>query len=457
MHNLLALTLEKKMTHKRNGLLGLLSAAMMMLAPGLALAADAPTINSGDTAWMLASTALVLMMTIPGLALFYGGLVRKQNMLSTAMQSFATCSLVAVVWVVIGYSLSFTNGTVPFIAGSTLVGDFSRLFFEGTDYFKPFVLGAGLSNAANLTIPESVYMIFQMTFAIITPALVTGAFADRIKFSSLLVFLGLWSIAVYAPIAHWVWAPAGFLSQMGVLDYAGGTVVHVNAGVAGLVAAIVIGRRHVEATGAPVYNPIFALTGASLLWVGWIGFNAGSAVAADGRAGMAAAVTIVAAAAAALAWMVSEWLDKGRPSVSGKITGAVAGLVGITPASGFVGVPGALVIGVVVGIACYLAVSRLKKAFKVDDSLDCFYVHGVGGAVGAVLTGMLAVKEIGGTQGSVEQMITQLKAVGVTIVWCGVVTFIILKIVDMVMGLRVTEEAEKKGLDVHHHGEEINH
>lgn len=446
------------MNRTRNSKAGALAVAMA-LVPSMAFAADAPAatpFNSGDMAWMLCATALVLMMTIPGLALFYGGLVRKQNMLATAMQSFATCSLVAVLWAVVGYSLAFTNGSIHIDPKATLVGDLSRAFFNGVDYFNAFVLGNGTEGAVKTTITESVYMIFQMTFAIITPALITGAFADRIKFSALLLFMGLWSLFVYAPIAHWVWHPAGFLFQLGALDYAGGTVVHVNAGVAGLVAAMMIGKRMQESKDVPVYNPVFALTGASLLWVGWIGFNAGSALAADGRAGMAAAVTIIAAAMAAISWMAVEWADKGRPSVSGKITGAVAGLVGITPASGFVDMGGALAIGFITGVACYLAASRMKKAFKVDDSLDCFYVHGVGGAVGAILTGVFASKAIGGVAGGLDQVVKQLAAVGATAIWCGIVTMIILKIVDGVVGLRVDPETERGGLDSPLHGEQIN-
>lgn len=437
--------------------LGILFA--LLLLPVSAFAADAaPVIDRGDTAWMLTSTALVLMMTIPGLALFYGGLVRKQNMLAVAMQSFATCSLVAVIWAVVGYSLAFTNGTIamPFVEGSTIVGDLSRLLFTGVDYTAPFKLGGDLPNAAQTSIPEAVYMTFQMTFAIITPALITGAFADRIKFSAMLVFLGLWSVLVYSPIAHWVWDPAGFLFKMGVLDYAGGTVVHLNAGIAGLVAAIVIGKKMQGGSTVPVYNPVFALIGASMLWVGWIGFNAGSAVAADGRAGMACAVTIIAAAMAALSWMAVEWSDRGRPSVTGKITGAVAGLVAITPASGFVDVTGAIAIGFISGVVCYLAVSRAKKALGVDDSLDCFYVHGVGGATGAVLTGLFATKAVGGAAGSMDQVVLQLIACGVTIAWCGVVTAILLKLIDVTMGLRVSADVEKAGLDTHLHGEQIS-
>jgi Amt family ammonium transporter len=443
-------------------LLALILVPLQVLAQEAApAAAPVATISGGDTAWMLTSTALVLMMTIPGLALFYGGLVRKQNMLSTVMQSFATCSLVAVVWAVVGYSIAFTNGTIVlppeiFPAGSTIIGDFSRFMFQGVDHTVPFVLGAGLDNAVKTSIPEPVYMVFQMTFAIITPALITGAFADRVKFSSMLVFMALWSLLVYSPIAHTVWDPNGFFFKMGVLDYAGGTVVHLNAGIAGLIAAMVIGPR-LQGTGpAPAFNPVFALTGASLLWVGWIGFNAGSALAADGRAGWACAVTIIAAAMASLSWMAVEWTDKGRPSVTGKITGAVAGLVAITPASGFVDVGGALAIGFIAGVVCYLAVSRVKKAFGVDDSLDCFYVHGVGGAVGAVLTGAFALKSIGGVEGGMNQIMLQLYAIGATIAWCGIVTFIILKAIDMTMGLRVHPDVEKAGLDTALHGEQIH-
>ena len=439
---------------------GLAALAALVFTPLNAIAetaAAAPTpINSGDTAWMLTATALVLMMTIPALALFYGGLVRKQNALATSMQSFATCCLVAVLWVVVGYSLSFTNGTTTLPDGSTFIGDLSRLFFHGVDHTVAFVLGAGLDNAVKTTIPEPVYMIFQMTFAIITPALIAGAFADRIKFSALLVFMGAWAILVYAPIAHWVWAPSGWLFKMGALDYAGGTVVHINAGVAGLIAAIMIGRRNANNSQHAPYNIIFSLIGASLLWVGWIGFNAGSALAADGRAAMAATVTIVAAATGAISWMAVEWSDRGRPSISGKITGAVAGLVGITPASGFVDVSGALAIGFITGVLCYLSATHLKKVFKYDDSLDCFGVHGVGGIIGAILTGIFASKAIGGVAGSIDQVLIQLAAVGATIAWCSIVSFIILKVIDVTIGLRVDAETEKRGLDETLHGEQIH-
>jgi Amt family ammonium transporter len=435
----------------------LLSAAILgaVALPGGALAqTDAPTIDTGDTAWMLTSTALVLMMTIPGLALFYGGMVRKMNVLATVMQSFAITCLIAVLWVVVGYSLAFTNG-------NAYVGDFSRVLMAGMTMSDPFVIGAGLDGAVTNTIPESVFMMFQMTFAIITPALITGAFADRMKFSSMLVFMTLWSILVYAPIAHWVWHPNGFLFGAGVLDFAGGTVVHINAGVAGLVAAIVIGKRkgfpHEHFTP---HNLVLSLIGASLLWVGWFGFNAGSALAANGRAGMAMAVTMVAAAAAALAWMFAEWMGKGKPSVLGIVSGAVGGLVAITPASGFVDIGGALVIGIVAGIVCFWGATGLKHMMGYDDSLDAFGVHGVGGIVGAVLTGVFARESIGGVAGLLEgnatQVMTQIEGIGATLVWTAVVTFILLKVIDVVMGLRVSEDIEREGMDLAVHGEAVH-
>ncbi len=435
----------------------LLSAAILgaVALPGGALAqTDAPTIDSGDTAWMLTSTALVLMMTIPGLALFYGGMVRKMNVLATVMQSFAITCLIAVLWVVVGYCLAFTNG-------NAYVGDFSRVLMAGMTMSDPFVIGAGLDGAVTNTIPESVFMMFQMTFAIITPALITGAFADRMKFSSMLVFMALWSILVYAPIAHWVWHPNGFLFGAGVLDFAGGTVVHINAGVAGLVAAIVIGKRkgfpHEHFTP---HNLVLSLIGASLLWVGWFGFNAGSALAANGRAGMAMAVTMVAAAAAALAWMFAEWMGKGKPSVLGIVSGAVGGLVAITPASGFVDIGGALVIGIAAGIVCFWGATGLKHMMGYDDSLDAFGVHGVGGIVGAVLTGVFARESIGGVAGLLEgnaaQVMTQIEGIGATLVWTAVVSFILLKVIDVVMGLRVSEDIEREGMDLAVHGEAVH-
>jgi len=407
-----------------------------------AAAAPVPTLDSGSTAWMLTSTVLVLMMTIPGLALFYGGMVRKKNILATMMQSFAITALVSVLWVLVGYSLAFAEGT-PYVGG---LG-------------KVLLAGVEVGSLTGV-IPETVFIVFQMTFAIITPALITGAFADRMKFSAMLVFMGLWVLVVYAPICHWVWG-GGFLGSDGVLDYAGGTVVHINAGVAGLVAAIVLGPRKGFGTDnmAPA-NLSLAIIGASLLWVGWFGFNAGSAAAADGRAGMAMLVTQVAAAAAALAWMAAEWMLRGKPSVLGAVSGAVAGLVAITPASGFVGVGGALIIGIAAGVICFWGATGLKHALKYDDSLDAFGVHGIGGIVGAVLTGVFAVESIGGTAGLLEgnggQVLTQLYGIVATIVWSAVASFILLKLIDLVIGLRVTPDEEREGLDLSLHGESIH-
>jgi len=406
------------------------------------IAAD--KISSGDTAWMLASTALVLMMTIPGLALFYGGMVRKKNVLATVMQSFAITCLVTVLWVIVGYSIAFTKGG-PFI------GSFDRFFLNGMVFMKE--AGKLTASHLGLTIPESVYMTFQMTFAIITPALIAGAFADRMKFSAMLWFMGLWSVLIYSPIAHMMWEPSGYWAGKGVLDFAGGTVVHINAGIAALVCALVLGKRlgYGKEVMMP-HNLVYTLAGASLLWVGWFGFNAGSAVAADGRAGMAMFVTQFATAAAALAWMFTEWLAKGKPSVLGIASGAIAGLVAITPASGFVGATGALVIGIAAGVLCFLASTSVKKAFGYDDSLDAFGVHCIGGIVGAILTGIFNVKEISGADADV---LVQLGAVATTLIYSGVGSFIILKIIDMVVGLRVSEEEEREGLDVSLHGERV--
>ena len=404
----------------------------------------ADKISSGDTAWMLSSTALVLLMTIPGLALFYGGMVRKKNVLATVMQSFAITCLVTVLWVIVGYSIAFTKGG-PFIGG------FDRFFLNGMAFMKE--AGKLTVSHLGLSIPESVYMTFQMTFAIITPALIAGAFADRMKFSAMLWFIGLWSVFIYSPIAHMMWEPSGYWAGKGVLDFAGGTVVHINAGIAGLVCALVLGKRlgYGKESMMP-HNLVYTLTGASLLWVGWFGFNAGSAVAADGRAGMAMVVTQFATAVAALAWMFTEWLVKGKPSVLGIASGAIAGLVAITPASGFVGPTGALVIGIAAGVLCFVAATSVKKAFGYDDSLDAFGVHCIGGIVGAILTGIFNVKEISGAD---ADLLVQIGAVATTLVYSGVGSFIILKIIDMVVGLRVSEEEEREGLDVSLHGERV--
>jgi len=414
-------------------------------APTAPFSVDSSKINSGDTAWMLTSTALVLFMTIPGLALFYGGMVRKKNVLATLMQSFAITCLVTIIWAVVGYSLAFTPG-------GSFIGGFSRFFMSGMNYIKGDTTTLTVSHLAP-TIPESVYFVYQMTFAIITPALITGAFADRMKFSAMLVFMTLWSIIVYSPVAHMVWEPTGWLASAGVLDFAGGTVVHINAGIAGLVCCLVLGKRvgYGKEAMAP-HNLTLTLIGGAMLWVGWFGFNAGSAVAADGRAGFAMFATQVATAAAALAWMFAEWAAKGKPSVLGIVSGAVAGLVAITPASGFVGMTGSLVIGIVAGVVCFWSATWLKHKLGYDDSLDAFGVHCIGGIVGALLTGVFAVKDIGGFDGSV---VLQAKGVLTTLIYSGVVSFILLKIIDMVMGIRVTEEEEREGLDVSLHGEHV--
>src|SRR5471032_376716 len=434
--------------------LSALATAMLMAAP--AFADDAPPkLDSGDTAWMLASTALVLLMTVPGLALFYAGMVRKKNILATMMQSFTICCIVTIVWMVAGYSIAFTTG-------NAFMGDFSRVMLHGiADHIvkgndtQAFVLASGIKDVADMatTIPETVYIMFQMTFAIITPALIAGAFADRMKFSAMLIFMSLWTLIVYSPIAHMVWEPTGWLATAGILDFAGGTVVHINAGIAGLVCALVLGKRvgYGREVMAP-HNLVLSLIGASMLWVGWFGFNAGSAVAADGRAGFAMLTTQVATAFAAFGWMFAEWLAKGKPSVLGIISGAVAGLVAITPASGYVGVTGAIVIGIAAGVVCFWSATWLKTKLGYDDSLDAFGVHGVGGILGALLTGIFAVKDIGGADGSI---LLQAKGVLTTLVYSGVVSFILLKVIDMVMGLRVTEEEEREGLDVTLHGEHV--
>jgi len=416
-------------------------------APAVAAVADAPKLDSGDTAWMLTSTALVLMMTIPGLALFYGGMVRKMNVLATVMQSFAITCLVTVLWMIIGYSLAFTEGT-PFIGG------LDRIMLNG--------MGLDAINPLAKTIPESVYMTYQMTFAIITPALICGAFADRMKFSAMMWFMAAWSLLVYAPIAHWVWGPGGYLNDAGVLDFAGGTVVHINAGVAGLVACLIMGKRKGLGTEhfAP-HNLVLSVIGAGLLWVGWFGFNAGSASGANTNAGMAMAVTQIATAAAALGWMFVEWALKGKPSVLGIISGAVAGLVAITPASGFVDPTGGLVIGIAAGVGCYFSATSMKKLFGYDDSLDAFGVHGIGGMIGAILTGVFAKAAIGGDgksgliDGNPGQILVQLEGIAFTVVYCSIASFIILKVLDVVMGLRVEEEVERDGLDLALHGETV--
>jgi Amt family ammonium transporter len=443
-----------------------------LLVAGQAFAADAPpppkipAVDTGDTAWMLASTALVLMMTVPGLALFYGGMVRKKNILAMLMQCFAITCIVTIVWTVAGYSLAFTNGSG---ATAPYVGDLSRFMLNGIwDHISKgvdtgFILGAGSDGAAPQTIPETVYMMFQMTFAIITPALIVGAFADRMKFSALVIFMTLWSLVIYSPVAHWMWAPTGWGAINGQLDFAGGTVVHINAGIAGLVTCIVLGKRvgYGSDNMAP-YNLAYTVIGASLLWVGWFGFNAGSAVGSNGRAGMAMAVTQIATAAAALAWMFAEWIVKGKPSVLGCVSGAVAGLVAITPASGFV-LPGAsIIIGVAAGVICFWCATYVKHIFGYDDSLDVFGVHCTGGIVGALLTGVFSFGPLSatdatpdGSPGSLAQLLIQCEGVAATLIYSGVGTLILLYITKALVGLRVNEEEEREGLDLVLHGEQV--
>ncbi len=425
----------------------LLGLALLLALPNAALADE---LSSGDTAWMLTSTALVLFMTIPGLALFYGGLVRTKNVLSVLMQCFALTAIMTLVWVIIGYSLAFnTDGMEAGVTNiNSFVGGLGTMFLSG-------VTASSLSG----TIPETVFITFQMTFAIITPALIVGAFAERMKFSAMILFSILWSIVVYAPICHMAWSGDGsFFGDMGVLDFAGGTVVHINAGVAALVACIVIGRRqgYPDTLMAP-HSLTITVIGASMLWVGWFGFNAGSAVAADGAAGMAMLVTQVATASATLGWMAAEWIKHGKPSILGAVTGAVAGLVAITPASGSVGPMGAIVVGLASGVLCFWAATSLKRALGYDDSLDAFGVHGIGGIVGALLTGIFAAESLGGQGLSADsiggQFVVQLIGVVFTIVYCGVLSFILLKIVDAIVGLRVSQDEETEGLDIALHDE----
>ena len=410
-------------------------ALMFMAIPA---AAHADGLDSGDTAWMITATALVLFMTIPGLALFYGGLVRTKNILSVLMQCFSITALMTILWVVAGYTISFGDGNA---------------FMGGFD--KAFLRGIG-PDALSGTIPEILFAMFQLTFAIITPALIIGAFAERMKFSAMLLFTGTWMLLIYSPVCHWVWG-GGWLGEMGALDFAGGTVVHINAGIAGLMAAIVLGKRKGFPTTAMMPHSLtLSVVGAAMLWVGWFGFNAGSELAANGTAGMALAVTQIAAAAATLAWMFVEWIKHGKPSALGAITGAVAGLVAITPASGFVGPMGAIAIGLTSGLVCFFAATTMKRALGYDDSLDAFGVHGIGGMVGALLTGVFAAPALGG-YGDISsisgQLWIQFISVLATIAYSAVGSLIILKVVDMMVGLRVTEDEEVTGLDITQHNE----
>ena len=447
------------MTPTTRRALPLIAATFLPLLPLPARAAEAQ-VDSGDTAWMLLATVLVLLMTIPGLALFYAGMVRKKNILATMMQSFALCALISVVWALAGYSLAF--GT-----GNGFIGDASRLLLRGMEagWDQPFTLGAGTPGAVATRIPESVFMLYQMTFAIITPCVVCGAFADRMRFSALMLFMAVWSLVEYAPVAHWVWGADGWLNARGIADFAGGTVVEINSGVAGLVCALVLGRRlGFGQDNMSPWNLAYAVIGASLLWVGWLGFNAGSALAAGGRAGMAATATQLAAASATLAWAGGEWVLRGKPSVLGAISGAVAGLVAITPAAGFVLPDAALLIGLVAGLVCLWAATWLKHAMGYDDSLDAFGVHGVGGIVGTLATGLLAYGPLSATPsqpggayvGGFGLLGVQTLGVAATVLYSAGVTFVLLKLVDLLVGLRVSREEEREGLDVVLHGEQVS-
>lgn len=420
-----------------------LFAAPLLLLSQLVMAEEAAKLNSGDTAWLLTATVLVLFMTLPGLSLFYAGLVRSKNVLSILMQCFSITCIVSILWVLFAYSLAFSDGD----SLQKIVGGLENAFMSGVGF-----------TTLSGTIPESVFAMFQLTFAIITPALVIGGFAERMRFSAMCWFTILWLLVVYAPICHWVWG-GGWLGDMGLLDFAGGTVVHINAGVAALVAALVLGRRKgFPETAMLPNNMTLSVAGAGMLWVGWFGFNAGSALVADGSAGMAMLVTHVGAAAGSLGWMLSEWHKHGKPSVLGIVTGMVAGLGTITPASGYVGPMGALVIGLFAGVCCFHATTFMKQKLHVDDSLDVFPVHGVGGIIGTISAGIFVAASLGGvgyaegvTMGS--QVVTQIIGVVATIVWCGGFTFIILKIIDGVIGLRVSEEEETQGLDIVLHNE----
>jgi Amt family ammonium transporter len=415
---------------------------LVLLTLGLFSRAHAEGLDSGDTAWMLTSTALVLFMTLPGLALFYAGLVRSKNVLSVLMQCFAIACLMSLLWMAVGYGLAFGDG-----------GDLQKFIGLGN-----FMLSDVTRDSLSGTMPESVFVMFQMTFAVITPVLIIGAFAERMRFSAVLIFSALWLIVVYAPVCHWVWG-GGWLSDLGLLDYAGGTVVHINAGVAAIVAAVVLGnRKGFPRTAMPPHNMTLTVMGASMLWVGWFGFNAGSAVAANGDAGMAMLVTHISAAAGSLAWIGVEWVKHGKPSVLGIVTGMVAGLGTITPASGYVGPVGAMCIGLAAGIVCYFATQFIKRKLKIDDSLDVFPVHGIGGILGTLLAGVFAASNLGGVGyadgvSMGQQLGVQAIGVVATVLWCGLGTFILLKIVGMMVEHRVDEESETQGLDLSEHDE----
>ncbi len=423
-------------------LMGLLLASSLLYAP-LAAGAEPPKLDTANTAWLLTASVLVLFMTIPGLALFYAGLVRARNVLSVLMQCFAITCMVTIAWVVVVYSIAFGDGGTA----NAWYGGFGKSFMSGVQV-----------GSVKGTIPESVFSMFQLTFAIITPALVIGAYAERVRFSGMLLFSLLWLLFVYAPIAHWVWGD-GWLQQLGLMDFAGGTVVHLNAGIAALVAALVLGpRKGFPETPMPPHNLTMAVTGACMLWVGWFGFNAGSALAADGSAGMAMLVTHIGAATGSLAWMSCEWVRYGKPSVLGIVTGMVAGLGTITPASGFVGPLGAIVIGAAAGLVCFSATNYMKRTLRIDDSLDVFPVHGVGGILGTLLTGVFAATALGGVgyaegTGMGRQVLVQILGILVIGAWSGIISFVLLKVSDTLVGLRMTPEEETEGLDTVLHNE----
>ncbi|QQF51401.1 ammonium transporter [Campylobacter fetus] len=401
-------------------------------------------IDSGNTAWLLTSTALVLFMTIPGIALFYAGMIRKKNILATMMQSFTTVAIVSVLWMAVGYSIAFTSGN-PFIGG------FDRLFLDGVSVISSEQTLTVHPNASS--VPESVFIVFQMTFAIISCAIITGSFAERIKFSSLMIFIAIWVLVVYAPTAHWVWESNGWLANHGVLDYAGGTVVHINAGIAGLVGAIILKPRlGYKKEAMPPHNLVLTLIGVAMLWFGWFGFNAGSAVAADARAAMAMLATQVATAVGAITWLFFEMIHKSKPSALGFASGAVCGLVGITPAAGYVNASGALAIGIITSGICYYAVTVVKRKLNYDDSLDAFGIHGIGGIIGAILTAVFCDESISAASASVK---VQIVGVAITVVYSGIVSYIILKIIDKTIGLRVSKDEEREGLDIASHGERL--
>ena len=429
---------------KKFSLLGLLTFSPLAFADLTAWIKPIQELNAGDTTWLMISTILVLFMTISGLALFYAGMVRKKNVLATMAQSFASCCVIAILWVCVGYSLAFTPN-------NAWIGGIERFFLQGLTLWTEQGLLTIYPSAP--TIPETVFMLFQMAFAIIAGAIITGAFAERMKFSALLCFVSAWSLFVYVPTAHWVWAEGGWLANDGVLDYAGGTVIHVNAGMAGLVAAIMLGKRvgYGKEVMAP-HNLVLTLIGTAMLWIGWFGFNAGSALAADARAGMAMVVTQIAAASGAVAWLLIEVVMKHKPSVLGLASGAIAGLVGITPAAGFVSVQSALAIGAITSAVCFVSATKLKYWFKYDDTLDAFGIHGVGGIVGAVLTGIFVSQEISATT---TTLWLQIESVLITLVFSGLGSFIILKIIDKTIGLRVNYDEERQGLDLVLHGERI--